>query len=308
MKNKLLHLFYSGLFGALARLPFGALYKVSDAMCWVLLHVWHYRRRVVRKNLLRVFPERSDAERRELEVAFYHHLCDIFMESIKSLHISDEELRQRIVVRGTELVDEYARQGYPVFMLLGHYANWEWIPYTYSQFSEPIVCAYLYRPTRDKASNDILLRIRSRYNGVPITQKRAVRTILEMKRAGKPFLVSFASDQHPNSKVMKHWTTFLGQDSMYVTGAEEIGRKVDARYVFCDATKVSRGHYRYTLRPMEPVEGEEFPYTISYLRMMEMMIHRQPELWLWSHNRWNISREEYNARQAATSNPQYASN
>ena len=306
MKDKLLYLFYSSLLGSLARLPFSALYKVSDAMCWVLLHVWHYRRRVVRKNLLRVFPDRTEAERHDLEVAFYHHLCDIFMESIKSLHVSDEELSQRIEIHGTELVDEYARQGHPVFVLLGHYANWEWMPFMYSHFSEPIVCSHIYHTTRDKASNDMIVRLRARYGGISIPQKRAVRTILEMKRSGKPFLVCFASDQHPNSKVMKHWTIFLGQDSMYVTGAEEIGRKVDARYVFFDMMQTSRGHYQIHLRPIEPVEGCEFPYIISYLRMMETMILRQPELWLWSHNRWNISREEYNARQAATSNPQYA--
>lgn len=271
-----------------------------------MLHLWHYRRRVVRENLQRVYPDVPAAERHEMEVEYYHHLCDIIVEIIKLLHISDEELNLRIEVRGTELADEYARQGHPVFALMGHYGNWEWAQQMYTHFQEDITCTQIYRPTRNKPSNDLMLRIRSRFNSTCIRQKAALRSILRMRQSGRPFLVAFIADQHPNSNVMDHWTTFLGQDSMYITGAEEIGRKIDARYVYVDILQTGRGRYRMTCRPIEPVAGEEFPYTVGYLRMMETSIHRQPELWLWSHRRWYLSREEYNRQQAMTANPRLA--
>ncbi|MCR4994251.1 MAG: lysophospholipid acyltransferase family protein [Bacteroidales bacterium] len=296
MKDKLLYYLYAGLFGTLARLPLSWLYALSDGLYWIITHLWHYRRRVVRDNLQRVFPDRSPEERLAIEHAFYHHLCDIIFEIIKLLHISDEELKRRIEVRGTEQLDECARQGHPIFLLTGHYGNWEWAQHIYSFLKEDITCTQIYRPTRDWPTNELMLHLRGRFNSTCIRQKQAVRTILRMKKDVKPFLTTFVADQHPNSEIMKHWTTFLGQDSMYITGAEEIGRKVDAQYFYVDIRGTGRGRYLLECREVQPVEGEEFPYTIGYLHMMEDTILRQPELWLWSHRRWYISHEEYNKK------------
>jgi len=293
MKDKLLFHLYAGLLGGLARLPLAWLYGLSDALCWVMIHVWHYRRRVVRENLKRVFPEASDTERLEMEHKFYHHLCDVIVEIIKLLHISPEELNERVEAHGTKIVDDYVRQGHPAFALMGHYGNWEWAQQLSTHFEEDVICTQIYRPTRNWPTNELMLRLRGHFDSTCIRQTQAVRTILRMKRDAKPFLVAFIADQHPNSEIMDNWTTFLGQDTMYITGAEEIGRKIDARYLFVDIQRISRGHYRMECLPIEPVEGEEFPYTIGYLRMMENAIRRQPELWLWSHRRWYISHEEY---------------
>jgi KDO2-lipid IV(A) lauroyltransferase len=306
MKDKLLYSLYIGLLGTLARLPLSWLYCVSDALCWVMTHVWHYRRRVVRENLQRVFPDLSAERRLEIESAFYHHLCDIIVEIIKLLHISDDELNSRVEAHGTEFVDACAREGRPAFVLMGHYGNWEWGQQMYTHFTEPIICSQVYRPLRDKASDCLFERLRSRFTGICVRQTAVYRSVLRMKAAGTPFLMAFIADQHPNSEVMDHWTTFLGQDSMYITGAEELGRKIGACYFYLDIEQTSRGHYRMTIRPIEPVENETFPYTVGYLRMMEASILRQPELWLWSHRRWYISREEYNNRQAAKANPRLA--
>ncbi len=306
MKDKILYYFYRCFFGALARLPLSCLFVISDGLCWLMIHVLHYRRRVIRKNLLRVFPDRSDAERLAIEVAFYHHLCDLIFEIIKLLHISDEEMASRVEAEGIELVDECARQGVPCFVLFGHNGNWEWAEQMYKYCTEPNTFCQVYRPLRDKAFDDLILHLRKRFDSISIPQKQVLRTVLRLRHEGKPFLVAFNSDQHPNSDVMDHWTTFLGQDSAYITGAEEIGRKIGARFLFMDFAQPRRGHYRITVRRIEPAEGEQFPYTISYLRMLEKSILRQPELWLWSHNRWYISREEYNAQQAKTSNPRLA--
>lgn len=306
MKDKILCNFYLFVFGALALLPLSWLYVLSDGLCWVMLHVWHYRRGVVRENLLRVFPDRTDAEHHEVEVAFYHHLCDLIVEIIKLIHLSDEKLARRVEPHGIELVDKCARDGVPCFILCGHNGNWEWAEQMYKYCSEPLTFCQVYHPLRNKAFDQFLLRLRKRFGSVSIPQRRVLRTVLQLHREAKPFLVAFFSDQHPDSKVQEHWTTFLGQDSAYITGAEEIGRKIGARFIFMDFEKPRRGYYRISLHEIEPAECEQFPYTISFLHMLEASILRQPELWLWSHRRWRLSREEYNRRQAQTSNPRFA--
>lgn len=71
MKSKLVYwLTYAGMW-LLALLPFRALYILSDGVCFLMRHVVHYRRKVVRKNLKNSFPEKSEAELREIEREFY---------------------------------------------------------------------------------------------------------------------------------------------------------------------------------------------------------------------------------------------
>ena len=53
--------------------------------------------------------------------------------------------------------------------------------------------------------------------------------------------------------------------------------------------KTSRGHYRLTFKEMKPnAEDSLSPYPMSrtFWRLLEQTVRRQPEIWLWSHNRW----------------------
>lgn len=78
MKSKLVYwLTYAGMW-LLALLPFRALYILSDGVCFLMRHVVHYRRKVVRKNLKNSFPEKSEAELREIEREFYRYICRLY--------------------------------------------------------------------------------------------------------------------------------------------------------------------------------------------------------------------------------------
>ena len=68
-------------------LPFRLLYTFSDGVYILLYHIIRYRRETVKENLNLVFPEKSDAEKTRITKAFYHHMCDMILESIKSLTI-----------------------------------------------------------------------------------------------------------------------------------------------------------------------------------------------------------------------------
>lgn len=70
MKSKLVYwLTYAGMW-LLALLPFRALYILSDGVCFLMRHVVHYRRKVVRKNLKNSFPENPRLNCARLSVSF----------------------------------------------------------------------------------------------------------------------------------------------------------------------------------------------------------------------------------------------
>ena len=280
------------LLSSVARLPLRALYVLSDVAYFFIYHVVRYRRKTVRSNLVMVFGDSDMKMIVRTEKEFYRHLCDCIAETVKLLHISDEEIDRRVDVTNGEYIDSIIRSGHSVVLFLGHYGNWEWVQAIIHHFSEPLVGGQIYKPLHNEVMDRTMLRIRSRFGLECIPQDRAVRRLIGIEREGQKFVIGFISDQRPSGKLLHHWTGFLGIDTPYMVGGETIGNHVDARFVYLDVEKTSRGYYSLTFCPVEPDPGdrEEYPYTREFMRMLEKTILRNPAYWLWSHKRWKRHR------------------
>ena len=83
-----------------------------------------------------------------------------------------------------------------------------------------------------------------------------------------------------------------------LTGTERIIRKVRHEVFYLDMRRVKRGYYEGEIRLVtrEPLHLEEYELTTKYFNLLEASIRRQPELYLWSHNRWKRTREEFNEK------------
>ena len=107
--SNILYYILLGWAKANAMLPMRALYWVSDFLYLIIYRLAKYRVKVVRRNLRASFPEKSEAERLEIERQFYHHFADYIVETIKLAHISEKELQRRAYVQNPELVDVSTR-------------------------------------------------------------------------------------------------------------------------------------------------------------------------------------------------------
>ena len=224
---------------------------------------------------------------------FYMHLSDCIVETIKMLHISDEEMSERVVVNNTELIENKANDGKSIILFMGHYGNWEWVQEISKRYKKPGLSGEIYRHAKNKVFNRLIITIRSRFNTMQIEQKKAVRTLIGLNREGKQILVGFISDQRPNSSNLNHWLYFLNQETAIAVGGEEIGKHIGAHYVYLDIEKPSRGHYVLTFKEIIPHNDikDEYPVTAEFYRMFEQTIKRDPAYWLWSHDRWKFKRQ-----------------
>jgi len=93
MKKILYYLTYASVW-LLSLLPLWALYGLSDFIYLIIFYAIKYRRKLVFKNMSDSFPEKDEQEIRDMERRFYHWFCDYFLEAIKLLSISDEELNR----------------------------------------------------------------------------------------------------------------------------------------------------------------------------------------------------------------------
>jgi KDO2-lipid IV(A) lauroyltransferase len=277
-------------------LPLRLLYVLSDILYFWVYIVAGYRLKVVRENLSGSFPEKPEKELRLIERKFYHHFCDYFVETIKLLHISDEEMSRRMKFENMEQVNELMKDGNSVLMFLGHYCNWEWVTSINLNFKdeENIVLSQIYKPLKNKAFDDLFLKIRSRFGSLGIPRYETLRTIVKLRRDKKQTMIGFMADQLPSINNIHYWTDFLNQDSAVFTGVERIAKKTGFAVTYLDVQKESRGYYKATIKLISnnPAEEPGFKITETYIRAMEKTILREPAYWLWTHKRWKRSRRE----------------
>lgn len=289
-----------GLLYLLSRLPLGALYAISDVIFYPVYYVVRYRRKLVHRQLAECFPEKSEKERREIERRFYHFLCDIVVEYIKLITITPEEIQRRVQFIGyRESTAEAEALGKSFsFYFLGHYCNWEWLV-SYALWTIPgWKTSQIYHPLRNKTMDRFLLQLRSRFGGECVPMKETLRHILTTRRNGEKECMAFIADQSPKWEAMHHWTKFLHHDTSFFIGTEKIGKQVNAAIYYVHVTRPRRGYYEARVLPIttKPQEYIDFAITNAYAMMLEKQIRECPELWLWTHNRWKRTRQEWERR------------
>lgn len=274
------------LLTALALLPLRALYVLSSVCYYLLYYCVRYRRRLVRTNLTRAYPEKSSVEIKTLEKQFYRHFCDYVVETIKLLHISDEEMRRRLRFVNIDIVERLRADGRPFFVYLGHYGNWEYVTSITLWCQPGLDACQVYHPLSGKAMDEVMLKLRTRFHSFGIPQVDTFRTLLRMKGEGRQALLGLIADQRPAKKHHEVWTTFLRQPTALITGTERIGQRLDAHFLYGDVEVVKRGYYTLTIKEILPDEKEDFSISRQYMRLLEQTIDRAPQYYLWTHNRW----------------------
>lgn len=276
-----------------ALLPFSVLYFLSDILYFIVYHVVGYRRKLVRRNLMNSFPGKSEKKIIEIEKKFYHHLCDYFFETIKTLHISDEEVQKRMKFENPEMISRLTSEGNSCLLSLGHYGNWEWVTTLGSQLPTDFKLGLVYKELHSKAFDRLFLKIRSRFHPLPIEMRNAYRKLIEYKRNGEKVIVGFLTDQRPPMNTGHYWTTFMNQDALVQTGMERIAKLLGFSVVYLDITKVKRGYYigKFYAISTDATTEPEFEIMERYIDKLEETIKKDPAYYLWTHNRWKFKKE-----------------
>lgn len=298
-KETLQDIFYFPLylyFKIHAMLPLPVLYILADILYLPLFYIVRYRRKLVFQNMKNSFPEKNTNELRKMEKAFYRHFCNYIVETIKLMHISDKEMRRRMVFENTEVVEECFRRNQSIIILLGHYGNWEWVPsVTLWTDMGQATFAQIYRPLKNRWFDRFFLKLRSRFGSVSIPKADTLREILKMRNSGKPSITGFMADQTPSPANIHHWVKFLNQETAALTGFEKIARKTGFSVLFFDVEVIKKGYYKTTIRVIEsdPKSVPEYTITDRYMNLMEKCILRKPEYWLWTHKRWKYHHQDF---------------
>ena len=267
-------------------LPFRILYFISDILYLLVYYVIGYRKKTVKYNLKLVFPEKSEKEIQILTKKFFHHLCDIILESVKSLTVSEAEMIKRFKLINIEDIHKLEKENRNIVLMCAHYANFEWIFIAQKFIS--MKGFGVYKRLTNKYFDRLIKRKRAKYNTTLITTKEAIPTLMKSIKSGEQSISGFVSDQSPKPKKAFHWNDFMGIKVPVHTGAEMLAKRLDTSVVFFGVKKIKRGYYETTFKTIavNATDYKDYEITDMFLKLVEEQIYEAPEYYLWTHKRW----------------------
>ncbi len=272
-------------------LPFPIFYAVSDGICFLLYTVFGYRKKVVFENLKNSFPNKTHSELKQLEKQFYHYLCDLFLETLKTLTISKEEAvkRCKFSAKTTQILNDLAEKKQSCILVMGHYGNWEWAGNSFSlQCNQQLYV--IYHPLTNKHFDKLMYNMRTRFGTKLYAMKDTMREMVRNRHEVNA--TAFIADQTPSPEGA-YWTTFLNQDTPVFWGTEKIAQKFNYPVVYVTIKRLKRGFYEVDSEVLvtDSKNTKEGEISELHTRKLEQDIISQPEIWLWSHRRWKHKRQ-----------------
>lgn len=284
------------LISTLSRLSLKQLYRLSDWVLYPLMYyVIRYRRSLAITNLRLSFPEKTEKEIQALAKRFYHHFADIVAEIIWYYRATDEEMNQHIHFVNVKEIEQMADTHKGLLVMLGHLGNWEWTTDVQRHYTLPGMQHYnVYRRLKNKGADTAMLELRCKHSGEGscIEKNALLRQLIILRKAALPFTLGLISDQKVAPKNAYHKTMFLHQETTFLGGGEVLSKKFNWSVAYVHMRQVQRGEYeaRVDLITDDAPNTEKGYITEQFARRLEQNIQEQPELWLWTHNRWKWER------------------
>ena len=266
-------------------LPYRLFYLFSDVVYFLVYHVFGYRKKVVRNNLKLVFPDKPEAELKVVEKQFFKHMCDMFLEMVKTMNLSKSEIKKRYHITNMEVIQEIENEK-SILVPCSHYANWEWnVSLNLNVKSKGYA---VYQKVANKYFDKLVKDLRSRWNTTLITTHETVKTVVRNQKNGVPSIYGMVADQSPMVVHAHYWDKFMGITVPIYNGTETMARKLDLAVVFLKVSKVKRGYYQAEFIPITLSGKETAPHEITkkFIALTEQQIRERPEHYLWTHRRW----------------------
>jgi KDO2-lipid IV(A) lauroyltransferase len=277
--------FARGLTGLLSP---AALARVGDVVGNFYSTLGGRRRRIIDFNLRLAFPEMSDDERRALARAVTRHFARSALDAIRLQRLPPQELLGAVDMEGLENLESALGLGRGTFFLTAHIGSWE-VAALVTGLKVENGLSVVNRPLDNPLLEVELDRLRRLYGNRVFGKRNIAREMLtQLKRGGG---VGILIDQRVREDQGVE-VPFFGHSAWTHPILARVARKTGAPVVPTFALRDQPGHYR--LRYEKPLvvddlpesEREDVPLTSRYMAILEAAIRRNPDQWLWYHDRW----------------------
>jgi len=239
-------------------------------------------------NMRLAFPDWADAQRKDATRKMVRNLGWMGAEFARLPRLTKENIEDVVILEGHENFLEGQRRGKGVLYLTGHIGAWELSSFAHALYGYPL--HYMARPLDNKRLDTLVNQYRCSSGNRPIFKNESARVMLRiLKDSGT---VGILADQN-TLPAEGAFVDFFGKVACTTTGLARValhtGAAVVPGYAYWDETV-----QKYRLRFEPPVElirtgdteRDVFENTRRFAKVIEEIIRRHPDQWIWVHKRW----------------------
>lgn len=243
-------------------------------------------RRIALENVAAAFPGRSPAEHRAIVREAFAHFGRLLFAVLTFSRLAPDAMLARVEFEGEERVRLAHAQNRGVLFVTGHFGFWEIQALVHALRLPPM--SVLARTLDNPALNGLLERIRTRTGNHVIYRQGTMRRIMRALQANEG--VGVLVDQHTLSREAVE-VRFFGRPASATPIVAALALRTGAPVVPLFALPLGQGRYRMVYEhPIEPPSADDpaaiQAFTQRCTDVLEMYVHRRPDLWLWMHRRW----------------------
>jgi Kdo2-lipid IVA lauroyltransferase/acyltransferase len=277
--------------GFLGALPLTVAMRLAAAVAAGMIRVSGRLRRIGLVNLRIAFPEKSDPERLQILLASYRNLGRMVAECAHLTRLTSANVRATVVpddgpIWTNEMLPHLQSQG--ILILTGHFGNWELFAYAYGLLGHPV--SLVHQTIKNPLVDDYVERMRGGGGTKLFRKQEAARSVL--RALADRDLVVLPLDQN-QSRRAGIFVDFFGLPASTSAGMARIALRTGApiypAFLLRDG---ETARHRIVFLPrvefasMADRDSAARELTQRCTAVLESMIRRHPDHWLWTHKRW----------------------
>jgi KDO2-lipid IV(A) lauroyltransferase len=238
---------------------------------------------LIKSNILKALPNLHQNDLHKISKNMWNNYGRILAEYIFIKDFRKSKFQDNIEIKGQEILNQIKKNNEPVIFISGHFNNFELMAMQIEKSG--IDLAAVYRPLNNKFLNFIMERIRKKYICKNQIKKGISGTKQLLSFFKKKTSIALMIDQRVSQGVRSN---FFKHEALTTTIPAQFVKKFKCKVVPIYIERIEGINFKLTIHePLVYSNNETVDsITLDLNRFLERFILKNPDQWIWSHNRW----------------------
>lgn len=280
------YLIIKSIFRVLSWIPTSFTEGMSHAISTLWFKFDRFHRDIVFHNLDIAFGhEKSHQEIENIAKKTFYNTTNMVFEAARAFQWNTSEIKKNIRIEGIQHLMSAQKKGKGTLLLTGHVGHWELSLFIADL--TPYEITGVYKKQKIAAVEKFVLEKRTSRGGRMYPLKKAIGGILAELDQGN--LIGLLIDH--NAKTRGVFADFFGKTASTEKGLAQLALSTGAPVVPYFVVKRDGGYVVEVLPEVLLIdtgnlEEDILANTLQYNKIIESVIRRYPDQWLWVHRRW----------------------
>ena len=238
---------------------------------------------LIDKNIRRAFPNIDQDKLTSIKSSMWNNYGRVFAEYMFIKDYRNNNLKNNIIIEGDEILKDLKEKNKKVIFISGHFSNFELMAMQIEKFG--IKLAAIYRPLNNIFLNSIMERIRKKYICKNQIRKGigGLKELMKLNKNGYSTALMIDQRVSEGSRI-----NFFNEKAFTTTIPAQLIKRFNISVVPIFIERFDSIKFKMTVNtPIDFAEEDSIDDITENLNgIIEKMIIKNPNNWIWSHNRW----------------------